>query len=307
MKRLEDIDLNLLLLLHWLLEEQSVTRAAKQVGISQPAASRGLRRLRDVFSDELIIRSGRAYTLSRLANEIRSNLAQAIQYLRIVANSEDEFLAETSTETIAIACNDYLTSICTKAWLEGISPRGPNMRASWRPLDSSVKDALVSGKIDFAILPRAAQADIPNTAAIQDMVIRPLLMDKFVVFGPATHSALQPAKLSLKALASADHILVSPNGEGRGFVDRKLSEQNFSRRIIHRTVSFNHAAELAISTGSLTVIPEKLAEQKLNGIRRALPFEAEPLASDIIWHASRTSDKTHAWVRGQLQKAFNPN
>lgn len=304
MRRLEDIDLNLLLLLHWLLEECSVTRAANRLGISQPAASRGLKRLRDEFSDELLVKTGRIYVRSLLADSIQVDLAQAIQQLRFVAHIEKEFDPKISTKKITIACNDYLSTICAKAWLDMIVPYAPMMRSSWRPLEISVKDALVSGKVDLAIFPKVAQANMPKLAMFKDMVVKPLLEDKFVLFGPKTHSVMTSSKLTLEALAGANHVLVSPQGEGPGIVDRTLAEYNLKRNITHRTSSFNHAMELAIMTQSVAVIPKRLAKMKPNGGFRSLPFDTEKLSIDIIWHVSRTSDKTHTWVRHQLQKYF---
>lgn len=304
MKRLENIDLNLLLLLHWLFEEQSVTRAASRVGMSQPAASRGLQRLRDVFSDELLIRSGRGYTLSRLATTIQSDLARAIQHFRSVAHMDVSFSPDTSTENVVFACNDYLSTICTDAWVEAIAPHAPAMRSSWRPLDMSVIDALASGQVDLTLIQDAALANIHKTALSQDMVVKPLLNDRFVVFGSATHPSLIADTFSLTMFADANHVLVSPNGEGFGFVDGILKTHGLERRITHRTASFNHAADLALATGGLTVIPERLAKLKLNGIYRQTPFETEQLSSSLVWHASRTSDRAHTWVRRQFQTFF---
>lgn len=305
MQRLENIDLNLLLLLHWLLEEHNVTLAAKRLGISQPAASRGLQRLRKEFSDELLVRSGRGYVLSRLANSIREDLAKAFQHLRVVTHMEDVFTPVNFNESVVIACNDYLSSICTEAWIDSVAPYAPNIRSSWRPIDNTVIDGLVSGQIDFAILPKAAQANVSKTTLTQDMVVKPLLQDKFVLFGGPSNVTLQADKVSLEAIANADHILVSPHGEGLGFVDEALAKQNLKRRIVHRTASFNHAAQLAVRTGNLTVLPKRLALLTPNNIFRSLPFKAEVLHCDIIWHVSRTGDKAHAWVRHQLQAFFD--
>jgi len=304
MKQLENLDLNLLLLLHWLIEDRSVTRAASRVGLSQPAASRGLQRLRGVFSDELLIRSGRGYTLSRLAHSIRGDLSQAVQYLRLVAHQEDTFIPAESQDTIVIASNDYLSTITAQAWAKGINPAAPMMRSSWRPLDTSVMEALASGQVDLAFIPDAARKNIPATSMALDMVVRPLLDDHFVVFGPHDHPALTPVTLSLETFASADHVLVSPDGRGVGFVDRTLESHGLQRTIAHRTASFNHAADLALMTGCLTVLPQRLAALKPQGISRALPFESPALNSRLVWHASRTNDKAHTWVRSKFQAYF---
>jgi DNA-binding transcriptional LysR family regulator len=156
----------------------------------------------------------------------------------------------------------------------------------------------------LALIPEVALANIHKSAVSQDMVVKPLLSDQFVVFGPATHPVLIADILSLRMFADADHVLVSPIGEGLGFVDGVLNAHCLERRIIHRTASFNHAADLAIATGGLTVVPERLAALKLNGIYRQTPFETEQLSSNLVWHASRTSDRAHTWVRRQFQAFF---
>lgn len=306
MKRLEDLDLNLLLLLHWLLEERSVTRAAARVSLSQPAASRGLQRLREAFGDELLVRSGRKLTPSRLAMSLQPDLTRAVQHLRIVALTDENFDPKTSSETVVIACNDYLSAIGTQAWVDAISPVAPKMRSNWRALDLTVMDALGSGQVDLVIIPEAAMNTLPKSALSQDMVVKPLLNDRFVVFGAVSHPAILAETLSVDDFAAVPQVLVSPAGEGPGFIDRVLASHDLKRHIAHRTASFHHAADLAVATGGLTVIPERLARLKVNGAFRALPFAGQDLTSHLVWHASRTSDKAHVWVRRQLQAYFSP-
>lgn len=304
MKRLEEIDLNLLLLLHWLLEERSVTQAARRIGLSQPAASRGLLRLRELFGDELLVRAGRSYTLSRLATSVQTDLAIAVSGLRTIARAEDTFQPEASKETVVIACNDYLARLCADVWANTIKKQAPGMRSNWRPLDLTVMDALASGQVDLVIAPNEAHTNAPKKAILQDIVIRPLLTDKFVVFGAPTHPAIKAKKLTLEAFAAFDQILVSPDGAGFGFVDRALKVQNLNRNIQHRAWNFSHAADLALVTDSLVTLPMRFAELRADGAFRELPFKHDQLPSSIAWHATRTSDKAHSWIRQQFLSAF---
>ncbi|MEO9971607.1 MAG: LysR family transcriptional regulator [Hyphomonadaceae bacterium] len=304
MRRLEEIDLNLLLLLHWLLEERNVTAAAKRVGLSQPAASRSLQRLRTLFGDELLVRSGRTYTLSRLAASLQPDLALTVSGLRRIARAEDTFVPADSEETVVIACNDYLARVCANIWTETIAAQAPNMRSSWRPLDLSVMEALASGQVDLVIAPDEARANAPKSTLLQDVVIRPLFVDSFVIFGNVEHQAMRKKSLSPETFAGIDQILVSPDGAGESRVDRALQSLGLSRTIRHRAWSFSHAADLALATESLVILPKRLAELRSDGCFRKLPFPHDDLSNSIAWHATRTSDMAHKWVREQFQSFF---
>lgn len=304
MKRLEDLDLNLLILLHWLLEEANVTRAAKRVGMSQPAASRGLQRLRQTFSDELLVRSGRTYVLSRQASSIRPDLATAIATLRRVTRAEDDFDPSKSTETIAVATNDYLASLCTQCWVRSVAPLAPSMTSTWRPLEIQVLGDLATGNVDFVAIPNAAQSNIPDAALLQDLVIRPLVKDRFVVFAHRTHPVFSEQPLTARALTAYDSVLVSPTGTGPALLDTELEAQGLKRRVAHRTSSFTQAADFALAANMVAILPQRFAQTRPEGRFTPLPFDGGGLDSSLAWHASRTSDAVHKWVRQRMFDYF---
>lgn len=304
MSALERIDLNLLLLLDWLIKEQSVTRSAERMGVTQSAASRSLRKLREIFGDELLVRSGRKYTLTRLAQDIQPRLASAITALREVARAEEVFDPSRSIQSFTIASNDYLAALGTDAWQRRIAVEAPRLKSSWRPLEKRVLNMLASGDIDIVLAPYAAQSNMPKSATLQDIVIRPLLQDRFVLFAHDKHVLIQSKTISLSDFANAQHVLVSPQGVGEGAVDKILKMHGRSREISHRSWSFSLAADLALRSNSICVLPERFAKLYQHGTIRSLPFETEPLESFIAWHASRTSDDAHRWVRTRLIDYF---
>lgn len=301
---LERIDLNLLLLLDWLFKEKNVSRAAMRLGIAQPTASRGLQKLRDHFGDELLVRTGRSYTLSRLARSLQPELALAIAQLRTILRRRDGFDPAGASETFSIACNDYLAALGFAAWQEQIEPHAPGMTANWRPLNAEVVDLLASGTIDLVLMPQAARPNLPRSATLEDMVVKPLLEDRFVLFAGPEHELIRAETVTAKALAAASHVLVSPQGAGEGLVDREMRKLGLSRRVVQRTWSFSLAAEMALATGAVLVLPDRFARLYPQGATRALPFELGPLESFMAWHASRTSDPPHRWVRDRLRMAF---
>lgn len=297
---LERLDINLLLLLHWLCVEKSVTQAAARMGISQPAASRGLRKLREIFRDELFVRSGRSIIPTKLAEMLAPQLEDAQLRLRAIVRSESDFDPETFSETVSIASNDYLGSVGSGAWSSGVVPFAPLAQANWRPLEASVIDNLVSGGIDLVLSPYAAQPNIPESAVLQDVVVRPFFTDRFVVFGAKTNSLLLKKTMTVQEFANADHIMVSPTGSGDGIVDVALRTLGFRRFVRHRTASFSHAAHIAVETDCLAVLPEGVAALRSDGAYCSPPLKLPAIPSFIAWHSSRTNEAAHKWIRQQL-------
>lgn len=304
MSALEEIDLNLLLLLDWLLKEQSVTRAAERMGVTQSAASRSLQKLRHTFGDEILVRTGRTYTLSKFAQDMQPGLAAAIMSLREVTRADDSFDPASATHRFSTASNDYLMALATEAWQISIAPDAPDLKTNWRPLDNEVINMLASGEVDIVLAPYVAQPNMPKSATMQDMVIKPVLHDRFVLFAHAEHALIRSESISLTDFASVQHVLVSPQGSGKGVVDQILSTHNLTRDIAHRCWNFGLAANLALMTNSVCVLPERFAKLYPVGRIRELPFDIEPLQSFVAWHASRTSDKAHLWIRNRLIEHF---
>jgi len=302
MKTLENIDLNLLLLLHWLLVEGSVTKAGKRVGLSQPAASRALSRLRTVFNDELFVQSGRTLIPTKLAASLAPNLDNAIRQMRRTLTFESQFDPERFECSISFASNDYLAAVAGHIWATEISPRATGLNSIWRPLERHVIEDVISGRIDFVIAPEAARASFPKISAMDDMVIKSFLTDKFVLFGSSSHPVFQLRRLDVETLAGLSHIMVSPSGAGPGIVDDRLAEKSLAREIRYRTWSFLHATELALSTNCVVALPLQLAQRHPKGTFRSLPFKLPPISSFIAWHSSRTKDPAHKWVRQQLMR-----
>lgn len=300
MKNLEDLDLNLLLLLHWLLEERSVTRAAMRVGLSQPAASRALQRLRLDFGDELLIRSGRNLIPSQMAMGLQDDLAAAVSKLRLITQQSPQFKPAESKQTIVIACNDYLSKVAIDIWRYKIAPYAPNIKSSWRPLDQNALESLAKGQIDLLLGPNEIIASAPQTSLFQDLIIRPLLNDRYVIFGPKDHPAMTRKSLTTKAFASFEQVLVSPTGKGLSFVDKALAKLELQRTIKHRASNFSNAIDLALSLKLLTVLPERFVQGHTGGTHRALPVEQPEINSSIAWHLSRNKDKAHHWIRQQI-------
>src|SRR5258706_3842885 len=125
--RLESVDLNLLLALHWLLEEQSVTAAASKVGLSQPAMSRVLARLRQEFDDVLFVQVGRRMVPTAFAGALQPTLAGAIEQLRAALLPTAEFDPQSARGAFRIACTDYVGLVLSRVWSMSVRQDAPGL------------------------------------------------------------------------------------------------------------------------------------------------------------------------------------
>ncbi len=126
-KRLEGLDLNLLLALHWLLTERNVTAAASRIGISQPAASRALGRLRDIFDDPLLVKTGGEMAPTKMAEKIQPAVALAIEKMRDVLKITDTSEPANQTGRFRVACADYVGAMVAAAWAKSVSLAAPQL------------------------------------------------------------------------------------------------------------------------------------------------------------------------------------
>lgn len=145
------IDLNLLVYLDVLLREGSVTKAANQLSITQPAMSNGLKRLRDLFKDPLLVRTSDGMTPTKRALELQPTIRDVLSKLESSIQPETEFNPETSTRTFRIMASDYAESTLLLELIEELSYKAPNITLDLiTPSDVTFHD-VEQGKVDMAI------------------------------------------------------------------------------------------------------------------------------------------------------------
>jgi len=302
--RLESIDLNLLLALHWLLEEQNVTAAAARLALSQPAMSRVLARLRDVLGDALVVQSGRRMLPTPYAESLRPQLAEAIERLRAALRPREEFDPATASGAFRIACNDYLALVLARTWQHAIRKSAPGLDLELATLEPGTFQHLVSGAVDLVVMPHVGIANLPKSLDVEQFVRKPLFTEEFVCVARPGHPAAAK-RLTVKQFASLDHALVSPSGQGPGVVDRLLKEHSVERRIAYRVQSFLAALQLLSFTDCVAALPRRLVEasgQKWSAIKA--PFDIPGFSVIAAWHPLRTPDALHRWTRERLAEAL---
>ncbi len=302
--RLERLDMNQLLALHWLLEEQSVTLAARRMLVSQPAMSRSLASLRQMFGDPLLVQTGRTMIPTQRALGIRGPLTRAIEGLRQAVRAPETFDPETTNYMLRVAANDYPAVVCVQAWLDHVAGEAPGAGVTVAPLNPDLPSKLASGAVDLVVVPDLALKNLSAFADVTQFVQREVVRDDFVCVMRKGH-VMARKRLTAETFARLDHVLVSPTGSGDGVVDERLAKRRLHRRVAYRVPSFLMALPIVAATDCVATLPRLLVTHALGDwVVREPPVELPPLVLLCAWHPSRTSDVIHKWMREKLMTAI---
>lgn len=246
------IDLNLLIAFEALLEQRSVTKAAEQLQIGQPAMSAALSRLRVLFEDELFVRLGRQMQPTLKAQAIAPGILAALQQIRQTITASQTFEPTSSDRTFAIGSSDYTSFALVPSLLELSHQTAPfiNFRMIGFEKDS-IGHLLEQGAIDVAL------GVFPNPP--RQTQWEPIFEERFVGIARQGHPALQQGTMSLETFAQLSHALTTLRRDATGAIDKALNEQNLERRIAfitpHRMV-----LPFAIASSDLVAaLPQRIA------------------------------------------------
>jgi DNA-binding transcriptional LysR family regulator len=292
-------DLPLLVSLRAMLDEKNITRAASRLGVSQPALSAQLARLRDVFGDPLLTpaASGKGMVLTPRANELKEPLRLALQHLEDVVSKPSAFDPKRSERTFAIGANDNATAIIGSRLIVLTRDRGFfGIRFAFRSIDfTKLNDQLEAGEIDVALISKNA---VPN-----NMPNQPLLEENFMMAQRQDHPrGLRPP--SLKEYTRLGHVIVSGDGGGfSGFIDDILTSSGKRRHVAVSVQHYSVVPLLLQSTDLVCTLPQRFLSRYSNTLRSLrLPFETRPFTLHATWHARFNNDQGHQWLRQQLKE-----
>ncbi len=299
-RTLESLDLNLLLALHWLLTERNVTEAAKRLDLSQPAMSRTLGRLREVFNDPLLVKSGRVMLPTPKADKLQPAVAHAIERMRDILRISDSFDPNSSEGRVRIACKDYVNFLVATTWAKKITPLAPGLELDITDLTFAAANDLISGRIDLVIMPDLALVDVPAGVDLEQFVRKPIFKEGYICAVRAGHP-LQGKALTIEEYIQQDHILINPQGKDKGIADEELAKRGLSRNIKYRTYSFLSALHILSETDCILTAPAGFVRTiPSDVITFPTPFELPEMTTFGSWHPNWTHDERHKWVRNQL-------
>jgi DNA-binding transcriptional LysR family regulator len=303
------LDLNLLRVFDEVMAERSLTRAARNLALTQPAVSNALRRLRDTLGDELVRRSGQGMEPTPRALLLWPAVRDALRQLQqsLAPSRFDPAQADT---TFVIAMADATAAELVPRLVDIIEAEAPGVSLRVVPLATRDPRKLLDDEaIDLAVgyFP-AVVADLTARAQVGKAVAfatQRLYDGEYVCVMRADHP-LASGPLTLNRFCAARHLLVSFSGRPFGFIDEALATLGRERRVVLTVNQFFTAGRVVANSNLLTVLPRHFVG--VTGIAdalvlRKLPFAIPAVHVDALWHGRRDQDSAHRWLRNTIRRS----
>lgn len=295
-KTVRSLDLNLLKALDALLDERNVTRAASLLGVTQPAMSAMLTRLREAFDDPLFVRAQRGIIPTERAMELAKPVKQVLSEVAALLQPQD-FEPGSATLTFTIAATDYALRAIAVPFLSALKRLAPHMRVALVPVeDQKLQTQLERGEIDLAL--------VTPQSTPTGLHARRLFDERYVGVVRTGHPVMQGRRrLTLNQFCALDHALVSYTGGGfSGVTDEALSKHGKQRRVTLSVKSFLVLPEILRASDLIAIVPRRLAVGVAGIVMFEPPVEIPGFTKVAAWHERTHRDLAHRWLRELLNK-----
>jgi DNA-binding transcriptional LysR family regulator len=293
MGSVSSIDLNLLVALAALLEDRNLTRAAEKTNMSQPAMSGALARLRRHFDDELLVRAGREYRLTPLAERLLPDVRDALRQVERALDARPEFDPATSTRTFSLVMSDYAVTVLIDPLLRRAHEVAPGVGLTINPLPPDLSESnrallqhdLMIGPVGFAFLGES----------------KVIFRDRFVCITDPANPRLTKGELTLDDIAELP-LAVATFGQPPGNLSapqRVLEALGVPQHVQVTTVGWLPLPFVVAGTDLLAIVPERLARRVAATARVTVcepPFGTAELIEAAWWHPTRSRDPALRWL-----------
>lgn len=298
---LRSVDLNLLVALDALLTERHVTRAAERVGLSQPAMSNALGRLRHLFKDELLVRTARGMQTTPRAESLAAPLRQLLKQIERVFERNAAFDPARAKRTFTIRLSDVLGFLLLPALMRALAGQGAANGAAigfdllHLPPAATV-DALERDELDAAVSMGLEHSNAIRSAA--------LLRDRMVCAMRKAHP-LARRPLTLERFLAERHMKVSMSPTDLRFVDDVLRQRRLKRDIALNVPHWLLVPHVLQQTNLVSVMPRRFAKAIAGDalMVRDLPFASASFDWRLYWHRRHDNNPAIGWLREQLRAA----
>ena len=292
---MQNFDLNLLTSLDALLAEKNVTRAAKKIHVTQSTMSGILRRLRDQFDDELLVRNGRRYDLSPFAQSLAISVRQTILQINSTISAKPLFDPKTDRRCFRIMASDYSTMVYLSAVFRRIERQAPHLSYDIVPINSPL-DHVRSGTVDLCITGN------PNSQAeaAADHLLRAdtLFSEVYCCIVDEDHPLR--GVVALERLFEFPHIMAQFAGVTMQTSELRIGGARSRSNPVMNVPSFNVIPALVRGTRAVGVLPSRMVDvaPSLSGLRTlAVAFEMPSFTEHLIWHSRFAYDPAFCWLR----------
>ncbi len=287
------VDLNLLKAFDALYSERHVTRAGSRIGLSQSAMSGALIRLRALLDDELFVRTASGMQPTPRADDLAGPVSDALRLIRGALRA-DGFDPSTAGQAFTIAMSDYAAFVLLPPLLARLATAAPHIDVRVRGIfgRDEALELLDSGEANLAI---GFPADTPAR-----ILTCPLIEEEFTCIARPGHAAFADGA-GLEAFAAATHLLVSPEGDHMGLVDRELAKRGFERRVSLSLPQFLVAPFVIAETDMVATLAARVA-RRFAQIGTGIALHRPPIALPgwrilMMWHRRTDSHAANAWLR----------
>ena len=299
---LSDIDLNQLVLFQQLIVERRVSKVAENLGLSQPAVSNTLAKLRRQFGDELFVRTPQGMLPTPFAEQLAEPIGYALGMIHSGLNQHSRFDPASVKRSFTIAMTDIGEIVFLPALVERLRHEAPGVSLrTVRTTATNLRDEMQAGKVDLAIGP------LPQLKA--GFFQRRLFHQRYVCLFRKGHP-LDRKRVSLADFKAAEHLVILSAGTGHDKVDELIRRANVDRITRLTVPHFVSVGHILRRTDMLATVTERLAESLAEPFDLSLrphPIDLPAVAINVFWHAKVHRSPAHQWLRGVVFDRFGDN
>jgi DNA-binding transcriptional LysR family regulator len=294
--KISTFDLNLFVILNAIYTEGSLTKAAEVVGITQPAVSNALSRLREKFNDDLFVRTGSGMVPTQKTENIINDIQSALTLMQQSVNEPDTFDAENTTRTFKLSLGDISEGRVLPYIMKEIDQKAKNISVgSYAYKRSDQVHALATHNLDFVVDPVIPASDEINSYKVFE--------DDFVVIHREDHPLSKIENPTIDDILSQGHLHVSSRKRGLHLIDVELDKIGYRRNVALRCQHFLIAPTIVRSTDLVLFATRSFAKAH-NLPFVEIPAEIPSMEYFLIWHKSDEGDGGHIWMKDLIIKAF---
>ena len=293
--KLSDIDLNLFVVFDAIYTEGNLTRAGEIIGITQPAVSNSLSRLRNLFDDPLFVRTAEGMVPTPVAQNIIGSVRQALGLIRSSVQESESFDPMVSDKRFRVSMTDLSQAILLPGLFKNIKKEAPEVSVDcYQVHRRDMNIELASGNLDLAI-----DVPLPPDPQIKQVA---LYSHPYVCVVNRDNDQIGDS-IDLDSYLALQHIHISSRRGGLGHVDLALGKMGKKRDVILRTQHYLSTPQLVSSTNFALTVPKTFADFLIDTVPIRyldLPFDVPPLESYMFWHESTDKDQANIWIRNLI-------